>query len=401
MRIIYQSNLSIISALFISVLMSCVTPEAVVEDEKLSEQPDWLAKVPFEENYYYGIGLSNDLNRAKQKSIINIGQQFSTKVKSAITDNVKNENGNISSIVTKIDEQITDHVVSGAKFVDQFHDDDGNHWVLARAPLTCMLDVTEGLLLSYQLDLKQNDIIISKIVQEVEEKAENNISELLASNPRIVFSDDFNRPDSQSLSNNWIKQRSNDGLSKFVIKDNALYAPAQETHGIRITNKIGSLDSFVFSGSFKRDSLFDGESTGAFFMNGSSSSISQDQESWPKGGLYWSYISDSSWGYELFNKNYECVILGSGDMGGDDEVAVKWIPDPDKLYSFEWRAGSMTERDENTMELFIWETGSQRPNDPLIVYSDELISTGDNMILWGVHDNHEYFWDDIIIESIE
>ncbi len=94
------------------------------------DQPLWLADMPFDENYYYGIGISENLDSAKERSIVDIGQQFSSQVKSVLLENVEEQNNQINSIITSIDKQLTNQVVYGAKFINQYQDKEGNYWIL-------------------------------------------------------------------------------------------------------------------------------------------------------------------------------------------------------------------------------------------------------------------------------
>jgi len=157
-------------------LDSCVTSNtgSIEAIGTLSEQPDWITKMPLEDDYFYGIGLGDNLAEAKQRAIIDVGQQFSIQVKSVLLEQVKEKEDKIETIITKIDEQITSQVVYGAKFIDQYQDKDGIYWILVKAPLSCMLDITEGFLLSYKLDLKQSkddmDLILNSIEKTVDEK---------------------------------------------------------------------------------------------------------------------------------------------------------------------------------------------------------------------------------------
>lgn len=134
--------------------------------------PEWMRIIPDEEGYYFGIGMDDDLNEAKQKSIIDAGTQFSTQVRTVFLENVRESDGNIETVVKKMDEQLTDQIIYGVKFVDQYQDPKGNHWVLSRAPLSCMLDVTEGFLLSYKLEMKEMDVAMEKIVEIIDRKIE-------------------------------------------------------------------------------------------------------------------------------------------------------------------------------------------------------------------------------------
>jgi hypothetical protein len=141
-------------------LTGCTTPSLEGGDagKALSvDLPDWVLSPPAEEGYFFGIGSDFDLGEAKKKSLINIGQQFGSRVRTALYENQIFSGEETESMMAAIDRQFTDHEVVGAKFADQSRDTDGNYWVLTRAPLDCILDVTESVLLSYSLNLRQAD----------------------------------------------------------------------------------------------------------------------------------------------------------------------------------------------------------------------------------------------------
>lgn len=60
----------------------------------------------------------------------------------------------------------------GAKFVDQYLDDRGEYWVLTRAPIDCVLDVAEGVLLSYRLEeeLEEAPGLIETVLEQIESR---------------------------------------------------------------------------------------------------------------------------------------------------------------------------------------------------------------------------------------
>jgi len=144
-----------------------------------SEDPKWMKSIPVSPDFLYGIGSSTDLTEAKQKSIIDAGQQFSMQVKSVFQEETTIRNGTTKTVVSKIDELLTDQVVYGAKFIDQFQDEEGYHWVLTKAPMVCMLDLTESLILSYSLKLKQSPDELKSTISNIENKmlsTENRVS---------------------------------------------------------------------------------------------------------------------------------------------------------------------------------------------------------------------------------
>ena len=152
----------------IFILGSCETSETILPDTGIQNSPEWLRFPPQEESYYFGIGEDTNLSEAKMKSIINIGQQFSVRVKSTLYEKIIVSDGRVETIMASIDEQLTNQEVVGAKFYDQYQDENGNYWVLTRAALNCILDVTESVLLSYKLELKQDEILIEELIRDVE-----------------------------------------------------------------------------------------------------------------------------------------------------------------------------------------------------------------------------------------
>ena len=123
------------------------TPQESLTEEKsdsqaaselsLQDYPDWVLSTPREEGYYFGIGGGDNLAEAKQKALVNTGQQFCVTVKSALFEQDRIQGDRMDRVFTSVDEQLTDHLLRGVKFYDQYEDDKGFCWVLARAPLEC------------------------------------------------------------------------------------------------------------------------------------------------------------------------------------------------------------------------------------------------------------------------
>lgn len=138
-------------------LMSCVSVTS--GSNSVTNTAEWISKPPGESGYIFGIGSDSDLVRAKQKALISAGQQFRVSVNSLYMETISSKDSHSESVAVLIDEQVTNHTMNGAKFIDQFNDDHGNHWVLARVPLNCLLDATESTLLSYALNVDQISMV--------------------------------------------------------------------------------------------------------------------------------------------------------------------------------------------------------------------------------------------------
>lgn len=165
--------------LFIQILAtSCTSTETAVVTE-VTDKPEWLNQMPNEEDFYYAVGIGTDTDEARQKALVALGQQFSVHVNSAVIEQVTTTNSKTEATVNSISEQVTDYVVYGAKFVDQF-EEPGQISILARAPLDCMLDITEGLLLSYSLDLKQDAKQIQQMMKTIAEESEKDAGRFIS-----------------------------------------------------------------------------------------------------------------------------------------------------------------------------------------------------------------------------
>ncbi len=115
--------------------------------------PSWLYSPPKEEGYFFGIGCDPDMSEAKEKAFVSIARQFKTTVVSALsTENTFSSSGKEEQILTRVDHQLTDIRVAGAKIFDSYTDSADVCWILVKAPANCSLDMAEGVLLSYSLE---------------------------------------------------------------------------------------------------------------------------------------------------------------------------------------------------------------------------------------------------------
>lgn len=152
--------------LLVVLCAGCVT--AAVEPAEEQSSPAWLLSPPAEEGFLYGIGADSDESKARMKSIVNIGQQFSSHIISSLYEQEIVREGQKNSVVSSMEKQLTDQEVVGAKFYDQYRDDEGTHWILTRAPLECMLDVAESVVMSYQLELEHEPAIVQDLIEDLE-----------------------------------------------------------------------------------------------------------------------------------------------------------------------------------------------------------------------------------------
>ena len=57
-----------------------------IENTFDKNEPKWLMNPPIEEGYFYGLGIDESQEKARAKSIINIGQQFSSGISSVVEE---------------------------------------------------------------------------------------------------------------------------------------------------------------------------------------------------------------------------------------------------------------------------------------------------------------------------
>ncbi len=132
--------------------------------------PGWILHPPREKDYIFGIGCDPDPELAKQRSLINAGQQMGSRIQTSLEEYVREGEGASESLVTSFQTEVTDQSLKGAKFVDQYCDDLGTYWVLSRAPLSCTLDMAESMLLSYQLELSVDKAAVNRILDRASEE---------------------------------------------------------------------------------------------------------------------------------------------------------------------------------------------------------------------------------------
>jgi formylglycine-generating enzyme len=147
------------------------SPDAVSSVEVSAPRldcPAWVLSPPREEGYLYGVGGGRDMATAKRKALVNTGQQFSITVKTACYEQSVLQDDQMDRVCRSIDEQLTDHLLKGVKFFDEYRDEQGFCWVMTRAPLECSLDVAEGFLLSYFLEIMQEPKIANAVMNRVE-----------------------------------------------------------------------------------------------------------------------------------------------------------------------------------------------------------------------------------------
>ena len=138
-----------------------------------AEGPYWIMTPPVSQDSIYGIGCGSSEKEAKELAMVNAAQQFSCHVKSVMVAREGEGLGEEGSVMQTFDRQITDYTLTGAKYVEKYVDDKHQTWVLVEAPLNCLLDGTESILISHilaTLPAEDEASIPAAQVQETEEE---------------------------------------------------------------------------------------------------------------------------------------------------------------------------------------------------------------------------------------
>lgn len=160
--------------LLISLLgIACQSKPKDSQDGTNQVKPQWITSPPLENDFFYGVGTGETPAEARQRAVIDAGQQFSVQVKSTFQESTIEGESFKDETVNQICNLSTDMTVYGIKFTDQYVDRDGMYWVLSKAPVSCLLDTVEGMIISYSLDIRQQDSNVTKLIESIENKTGN------------------------------------------------------------------------------------------------------------------------------------------------------------------------------------------------------------------------------------
>ena len=156
MYISKATGFTLILSLLIFFVLSCSSTSGSEKGPSQSG-PEWLRIPPISSESIFGIGVAINENSAKTMALINAAQQFSTHVKSTMVLEENTDLGEMGTVLTSFDEQMTEYTVTGAKFKEKYTDEKQQVWILAEAPLRCLLDGTESILISHMLAVEGFD----------------------------------------------------------------------------------------------------------------------------------------------------------------------------------------------------------------------------------------------------
>ena len=102
----------------------------IIVSTLFAEKPEWINKLPFTEDAFWGVGEGNSLKEAKALARIDILMQLSTQVESVIKME-QNSDSNSEEIVEDMEIFFDSNTLRGAEIEDQY-EENNFHWVLMK-----------------------------------------------------------------------------------------------------------------------------------------------------------------------------------------------------------------------------------------------------------------------------
>ena len=127
-----------------------------------AEKPEWVNKLPFTEDAFWGIGEASTEEDAVILAKRDILMQLSSHVKSAITLQESSNGGKINEL-EKLDSYFGANTLRGAEFEDRY-EENNRHWVLMKYCEECGNMLMSSALVRYSKTLKLNT---NKIIEQL------------------------------------------------------------------------------------------------------------------------------------------------------------------------------------------------------------------------------------------
>src|SRR6056297_494847 len=178
-----------------------------------AEAPDWLEQLPYDEAFFYGVGRGSTEALARDRAVIDIKMQLSTKVSSVISIE---EGGNDKRFKETIDFAVNSNTLSGAEMEDSYTEN-GYSWVLMKYCDACSNILMNSILTTiedeYDLDKERimeeyiretssKAVKLKRVLDDLELKEFNSRNMSVLRNPNnIVIRVSHFLPDSEELTN--------------------------------------------------------------------------------------------------------------------------------------------------------------------------------------------------------
>jgi len=95
-----------------------------------AEKPDWINRIPFTEDAFWGVGEGSSLEEAQVRGSEDILMQLSSRVRAAVSMEYSNQGGEIE-VLEELDAYFDSNSLRGAELEDQYSEDD-RFWALMK-----------------------------------------------------------------------------------------------------------------------------------------------------------------------------------------------------------------------------------------------------------------------------
>ena len=142
-----------------------------------AEKPNWISKLPFTDDAFWGVGKGNTLEEAQNNAKKDILMQISSHVDAAITMEEKS-NGGDYEVSEELDAYFESNTLRGAELEDQF-EEDSDFWALMKYCDECGDMLINSALVRFEEQYDyDSEVILERLVT-------SNISEVLLVERRL------------------------------------------------------------------------------------------------------------------------------------------------------------------------------------------------------------------------
>ena len=133
-----------------------------------AEVPEWIDRLPYAEDAFFGVGSGRNLARARENGLIDIRMQLNTRI-DAIVHSVERSDAQETVVSEKMERYIDESPLSGAILEDQYFDG-SRYWALLRFKENCGQILMSSAIVRFQDELQIPDKEANEIIQNVKLK---------------------------------------------------------------------------------------------------------------------------------------------------------------------------------------------------------------------------------------
>ena len=129
-----------------------------------AEQPDWITRLPFTEDAFWGVGRGDSLEAAINNGKKDLLMQLNSRVEAVISIEERNTNSE-SHVIEKLETYLSSNSLRGAE-IEEVYEDAGQFWALVKYCDTCGEMLVDSALKRYEEDLSQHPVLIMEKFQD-------------------------------------------------------------------------------------------------------------------------------------------------------------------------------------------------------------------------------------------